>query len=149
MGTPWDLPENLNRVAPEGVSLVVTGCSQGPVGPLTLPGRNYRLKSVILPQHFEALFHKCIYLDVYRFLLARVQTCAFSNRFGLWSLQKFLGVLNSIKSWPWHLLSYHYVQYFMVCGGGEGREELEVYSSNPGRPRFSWQMASKILQSDI
>lgn len=37
-GTPREPAENLNRVAPAGVSLVVTGCSQGPVGLLNSAG---------------------------------------------------------------------------------------------------------------
>lgn len=36
--TPWEPAENLNRVAPAGVSLVVTGCSPGPPVPLNAAG---------------------------------------------------------------------------------------------------------------
>lgn len=37
-GPPWEPAENLNRVAPAGVSLVVTGCSPGPPVPLNAAG---------------------------------------------------------------------------------------------------------------
>lgn len=127
-GTPWEPAENLNRVAPAGVSLVVTGCSQGPVGPLNSAGEKLSPRSVILPQHSQALLHKSICLDIYRFLLAKclcnhwkyklahllidLDSGPHRNSWKCTNGQFSTWILKDIKSWPEHLVSYHYVQYF-------------------------------------
>lgn len=69
--TPWEPAENLNREAPAGVSLVVTGCSQGPVGPLNSAG----VETIAWNLSFHLSVPRrsstaSVHLDIYGFPLA-------------------------------------------------------------------------------
>lgn len=97
VGTPWEPAENLNRVAPAGVSLVVTGCSQGPVGPLNSAGEKLSpgiSHSASVFSHSSIRVFTWISID---FFLAKClcnhwkyKLVHFSYRFGFCSSQKFL-----------------------------------------------------------
>ena len=128
VGTPWEPAENLNRVAPAGVSLVVTGCSQGPVGPLNSAGEKL---SPGISHSASAFSHSAIrvftWISIDFLLLNVFATTGSTNlcisvidfdsaphrnswkgtngQFSSW-------ILKDVKSWLGHLLSYHYVQYF-------------------------------------
>ena len=128
VGTPWELAENLNRVAPAGVSLVVTGCSQGPVGPLNSAGEKL---SPGISHSASAFSHSSIrvftWISIDFFLLNVFATTGSTNlcilvidldsapRRNSWkgtNGQFSSWILKDVTSWLGHLLSYHYVQYF-------------------------------------
>lgn len=99
VGTPWEPPENLNRVAPAGVSLVVTDCSQGPLGSLNSAGEKL---SPRIGHSASAFPGTHIHLDIYRFIEGKMplqplgeQICIFTYR-----LSKVVRLLIDLDSGP-------------------------------------------------